>query len=89
MRFATLVVLTVVASTTPGLAAPAPYTYVPLSRKPLGRSTEYPSSPHQANPKRDTTTTAVQNGTLSANVGSDITKLVKCVYLQLYISKQY
>ncbi|OAX37128.1 hypothetical protein K503DRAFT_801471 [Rhizopogon vinicolor AM-OR11-026] len=62
MRFATLIALAVFVSTTPGLAAPTPY---------------------PANLKRDTATdvdniinTLVQNGTVSANVGTAITKLV-------------
>jgi len=67
MRFATLVALAVVVSSTPGLAAPAPYTYVFLDR-PFSRPTKYTSSlhrpspdAHHAHPKRDIATTDVNN----------------------------
>jgi hypothetical protein len=92
MRFAALVALAVVASTTPGFAAPTPYTYVSLQQQ-FSRPIEHTSSPNRPNSKRDTATTdvdnvvnaLVQNGTVSANLGTAIMKLVKCVYPQLDI----
>jgi len=88
MRFATLVAIAVVVSSTPGLAAPAPFAYVSLNQ-PFSRPTEYTHSPHHAHPGHTTNATAANSTQASKRaVTSDTVQAIEAVFDSLPLARK-